>query len=121
MWRRAVKGTVVAELAGITVADAAPGSSDPIAQFVCEAIEAQPWTSRHPLKTLAIFVAMVSIVLSLSNLDGASARSRLRVLRVLRFVPAFSMFRKYVRALAMLALFDAPGVEFQTSSNAGAD
>ena len=121
LWRRAVKGTVIAELHGIAVADAAPDCSDDIAESVCFAIDELPWFYRRPIKMLAFFAAVVSTILVMSNLDATDTGSRTRVLAVLKYTPGFALFRKYVRALALLALFDAPGVINPAVVQAGTD
>lgn len=103
-------GTVIAELQGIDVVDAVPGCTNEIAESVCAAIEELPWFYRRPIKLLAFSAAILSAVLVMRNLDTARPRSRGRVFAILRYVPGFGLLRKYVRALALLALFDAPGV-----------
>jgi hypothetical protein len=110
VWRRAIKGSVIAELQGIEVVDVAPDCADEIAESVCAAIIELPWFYRRPLKTLAFIAALVSILFAMRNLDAVSPRSRRRVLAILNFAPGFGLFSKYVRALALLALFDARGV-----------
>jgi hypothetical protein len=121
LWRRAVKGTVIAELQGIKVADAVPGCADEISDSICAAVAVLPWFYRRPIKVLALITAMVSILLTLKNLDSAGAGARNRVLSVLGFVPGFGLFRKYVRALALLALFDAVGVVVPDANRAVAE
>lgn len=110
-WCRAVKGIVVAELSGIEIVEDLADSSAVIAESVCAAIHELPWFYRQPLKMLAHITGVVSIVFTMANLDSTGDSSRHRLLTVLGFLPGFGLFRKYVRALALLALFDSRGVK----------
>ena len=112
MWRNMLRGMAANSVCPLEYYQNLEIPSDKlendISRFVCETVEALPWYFRLSLKMMAATLNLLCCV-STGRKFGCLARERRAVwLRRMKIVPLFPTLNKFVRAMALMNLFDHP-------------
>ena len=86
------------------------GTSAFIGNYVCRAVDSLPYQYRLPMQSLALALGIICWLTTARSLESLRPATRQRTMRLFRLVPLERVLAKYVRAMALLALFDSPRV-----------